>query len=177
MAERATIARPYAKAVFDTAREKNAFAAWSGMLALMRDIAAVPEMAAAIAHPEVDRQILLGIFFDLGGEAFSPEARNLLRILVKNRRTGLLPPIVEQYETRRAAEEKRGAALVLSARPLDSAQQERIRAALEKSLGRGLKLEAAVDERLLGGVVVRIGDQVIDGSALGRLERFARNLI
>lgn len=176
MAERSTIARPYAEAVFGMARDAGDFDRWSGMLALMCDIADVEAMQTVIADPKSDREVILGIFFELGGDRLDHHAHNLLRILMEGRRMSLLPLIAEQFEALRAEEEKRGTARVLTAHPLTEAQEGKLRSAIEAKLGRSVDLEWDVDEALIGGTVVRIGDTVIDGSALGRLTQLAQDL-
>ncbi len=176
MTEQATIARPYARAVFDVARDEGRLKAWSDMLALMGEIAAVPDMKVVIGDPETDRNVVLGIFFDLAGDAFDRQGRNLLRILMENRRMGLLAQISESYEAYRAEEERSGLARVTSARPLSGDQQMALREALGRALGHGVELECVVDESLIGGAVIRVGDRVIDGSALGGLEQLAHDL-
>ncbi|HEC14734.1 MAG TPA: F0F1 ATP synthase subunit delta [Rhodospirillales bacterium] len=176
MTERATIARPYARAVFGLARDEGRLEAWSSMLVLICEIAAVPDMRIVIDDPETDRDVVAGLFFDLAGDRLDPQGRNLLRILMENRRMGLLPQILESYEVYRAGEERSGLAKVTSARPLSGDQEKALREALGRSLGHGVELECVVDETLIGGAVIRIGDRVIDGSALGGLEQLAHDL-
>jgi len=176
MSERSTIARPYARAVFDLALEESALDRWSDMLSLMGGIAEVPDMKNVIANPETDREAVLGIFFDVAGTRLDKQGRNFLRVLMQGRRAGLLPLIIETYEALRAEEENRCVARVLSARNLTPEQLKTVRTELERTLGRNVELDCAVDEGLIGGIVVRVGDRVIDGSALGRLEQMARDL-
>ncbi len=176
MTEQATIARPYAKAIFDLARDEGRFEAWSDMLALIGEIAAVPDMKTVIDAPETDRDVVAGIFFDLAGDRLDREGRNLLRILMGNRRMGLLAQISKSYGIYRAEEERSGLARVTSARPLSGDQETALRAALERSLGHEVKLDCVVDASLLGGAVIQVGDRVMDGSALGGLEQLAHDL-
>lgn len=176
MTEQATIARPYARAVFDVARDEGRFDAWSDMLVLMGEIAAVPDMKIIIDDPETDRNVVLGIFFDLAGDRLDQRGRNLLRILMENRRMGFLAQILESYGLYRAEEERSGLARVTSARPLSADQEKNLREALARSLGHGVELECVVDAALIGGAVIQVGDKVIDGSALGGLEQLAHDL-
>lgn len=183
MSERSTIVRPYARAVFDLALDEGEgggegeIARWSSVLALMAALVAVPEMEAAIDDPAVSRDEVLGILFDIGCVRFDERARNLLRVLSDNRRLKLLPLLAEQYEALRAEEERRSAACVVTAHPFSPDQEEKLRRALETSLGRRVHMDCVVDEGLIGGAVIRVGDRVIDGSALGRLGALARELV
>jgi len=176
MSERSTIARPYARAVFDLALEEGALDRWSDMLSLMGAIAEVPDMKNVIANPETDREVVLGIFFDVAGTRLDKQGRNFLRLLMQGRRAGLLALIIRIYEALRAEEENRCVARVLSARNLTPEQEKTVRTELERTLGRNVELDCAVDEGLIGGIVVRVGDRIIDGSALGRLEQMAHEL-
>jgi len=177
MSDSAAVARPYARAVFDMARDEDMLAGWSDILALMAALVAVPEMASAIDNPAVERNDILEVMFDLGGDRFNEPARNLLRVLSDNRRLPLPPQIAIQYEALRAEEERLSTAAVVTARPISPAQQDNLRRTLEASLGRRVRLEYTVDKRLIGGAMIRIGDKVIDGSALGRLGGLARELV
>ena len=176
MAERATIARPYAKAAFEYAREANAFAAWSQGLAQAAQIVADPRVAALTKSPQWSAAQLVELVSDVAGDKLSAGMQNFLRVLAENRRLQLLPEIAAHYETYRATAENTVDVEVVSAVKLDGAQAEKLGAALSKRLKRQVRMQNSVDASLLGGAVLRAGDLVIDGSLKGRLERLATEL-
>lgn len=111
----------------------------------------------------------------LGGQ-LDEEARNFVRLLVDYRRLSLLPEIRELYETMRAEAEGRLEVDVRTAFPLDARQREMLVAALKRRFGREVNLAETVDPDLIGGVEIRAGDLVIDGSVRGRLAALAAQL-
>jgi F-type H+-transporting ATPase subunit delta len=176
MAEIRTLARPYAEAVFELAKGGKALAPWSGMLAFVATVAADENIRRLSDDPRVDRARFLELLLDVCGKNVSDEGANFIRLLVENRRLNLLPEIVAQYEALRAEAEARVEASVVSAFPLEGAQIETLGAALRRKFGRDVNLTARVDKTLLGGVVIRAGDLVIDGSIRGRLAELAAYL-
>ncbi len=177
MAEKTTIARPYAEAVFQLAQQQGELKSWSETLQLCAAIASNPEMSALIGNPRIDATQLSGLFGELCGEKLNEQGKNFIATLIENDRLDLLPEIAELYEKARAEAEGVMSAEVISAQSLDKSQQEAIAAALKKRLGREVVLECRVDESLLGGAVIRAGDLVIDGSAKGQLDRLAHVLL
>lgn len=173
MAEAITIARPYANAVFALAQEKGELKAWSDLLAVLAQCVAEPEMQSIITSPAVSDEQAVGVLADIAGDAMTAEAKNFLSILAENDRLLLLTDITVLFEALRAEAEKSMTADVISARELTKDQAEKISAALKKRLGRDVTLNASIDESLLGGAIIRAGDLVIDGSALGKLNRLA----
>lgn len=176
MAEKTTIARPYAQAAFELAQERDALAHWSGLLAVAAGAATHPEMAALLDNPRVPREQVVDLLIEVCGDGLDEDGRNLIRVLAVNRRLGLLPDIVRLYEEARAEAEGAVEAEVVSARPLDDAQQSKLADALAKRLGRKVTLRCETDDKLLGGAIIRAGDLVIDGSAMTRLERLREEL-
>ncbi len=176
MAERATIARPYAKAAFEYARDANALAAWSEGLKVAAEIVADPRVAPLTKSPAWSAADLVGLITDVAGAKLDAGMQNFVRVLAENRRLLLLPAIAARYEILRSAVENTVDVDVVSAVPLDAAQADRLRAALSTRLKRKVRMQNAVDATLLGGAVVRAGDLVIDGSLKGRLQRLATEL-
>ena len=174
MAEKATIARPYARAAFDHARGHDALAAWSGVLAAAAQVASDPRVVPLLTSPHVKPAQLVGLV--AGAAAAEGPARNFLDVLAENRRLGLLPEIAAQYEVLRTEAEKVADVEVVSAMELDAAQQERLAQALRARLGREVRMHTRTDASLIGGAIVRAGDLVIDGSLKGRLERLASEM-
>ncbi|HEY5719135.1 MAG TPA: F0F1 ATP synthase subunit delta [Gammaproteobacteria bacterium] len=173
MAEKSTVARPYAQAAFELAAEQKALAAWSEMLAACLAVANDPAMRGLLGNPRVPRDAVGEIFLAACGDSLDQHGSNFVKVLLENRRLGLLPEIAEQYAALRAEAEKTVEARVAAAFELSQAQQAKLTAALKNYLGREVKLVCEVDKTLLGGAVIQAGDKVIDGSALGRLARLA----
>ena len=176
MSEAITIARPYAQAAFDEAQKLNALRAWSEMLLSLTQAVNHPEVQAAVSNPRVPAVQIAGLMDALLGTSASAQQRNFVRIVVDNRRLLVLPEIAELFEARKAEAEKSVNVVVDSAFELSAAQQDKIAASLKKRLAREIKLTCNVKKELLGGVVIRAGDKVIDGSALTRLAEMANAL-
>ena len=171
-----TTARPYARAAFGFARERDALDAFSGMLALAAGFVEHPRVQALLGDPRLTRARRAEMVSTLGGEGFDEPMRRLLDALAERDRLGVLPGIRAQFERLRADHEQRLSAEVVSARELNDAQQARIRAALEKRTNRQVELALKIDEQLLGGAVVRAGDRVLDASLQRRLQQLAQTL-
>lgn len=176
MAERRTTARPYAEAAFALARDTGRLKPWSEMLGLLAAIAGDAGMQRLLGDPRLPHERLAGLVIEIGGAHLDKAAQNFVRLLAENRRLGLLPEIIELYEIRRAEAEAIVEADVTSAYPLSDAEQQKIGAALKRRLGREVHVTARVDAALLGGIVIRAGDLVIDGSVRGRLAALASHL-
>jgi F-type H+-transporting ATPase subunit delta len=173
MAEKATIARPYAKAAFHSARQHNAFERWSELLATASSAVHDERVAKLLSSPRVTPEQLTGLIADIAGGEQDEQTRNFLATLASNRRLALLPEIASMYEALRAEAENVTDVQVVSAVQLNDAQKQRLAAALKTRLKREVRLHCEVDESLLGGAVVRAGDFVIDGSLKARLDRLA----
>jgi len=176
MAEKQTLARPYAEAAFELAKGQNQLKKWSEMLAFIATVAADARMMQIANDPRVDRAGFLDLFLGVCEKRIDEQGANFVRLLVDNRRLTLLPEIVAQYEALKAEAEARVEATVISAFPLEAVQLDSLGAALKRRLGREVNLTAQVDQALLGGVVIRAGDLVIDGSVRGRLQELAAHL-
>ena len=177
MAEIQTLARPYAEAVFELAQSRQALTAWSEMLAFITAVAGDANMQRLASDPRVNRGRFLDLFLDVGGKNINAEGANFIRLLVENHRLTLLPEIVEQYEARKTEAEARVEATVVSAFPLEAMQLQSLSEALKRKLGREVNLTIEVDKTLMGGIVIRTGDLVVDGSVRGRLADLATYLI
>ena len=173
MAEAITIARPYANAVFNIANDKVELKAWSELLAVFAQFVEDGEIAQMIASPSVTDEQVIDLMANVTGETVNDEARHLLMLLAENNRLSLLGDIAVIYEELRAEAEQVMTADVSAAKPLTEEQEANISAALKKRTGRAVTLNVEVDESLLGGAVIRAGDLIIDGSALGKLNRLA----
>ena len=176
MTERTTLARPYAEAVFRLAQERKTLKAWSEMLQLVAAVAVDPQVAALIDNPRVARERFVAFFLDVCGKKLDKDAANFIRLLSENHRLVLLHEIAAVYETLRAQAECRVEAEVVSAAEVSAAQLKDIAAALKKRLGRDIDLSTRIDPALIGGIVIRAGDLVIDGSVQGKLRALATHL-
>ena len=176
MAERATIARPYAKAAFQYARESKAFAEWSQGLKAAAEIVADPRLGALTKSPLWSQADLVSIIADVAGNKLNPAMQNFVRVLAENHRLLLLPEIAAHYEVLRSDIDNIVDVEVVSAVELNAAQADKLKQALSKRLKRQVRMQTSVDPTLVGGAVVRAGDLVIDGSLKGRLERLATEL-
>ena len=176
MAERATIARPYAKAAFAYARDAKAFAAWSDGLMLAAAIVTDARVAAFTKSPRWTATDLTEFVAGIAGAKLDAGMRNFLGVLAENHRLLLLAEIATQYEVLRAAVENTVDVEVVSAVALDAAQSAKLAEALAQRFKRQVRMQISVDSTLLGGAIVRAGDLVIDGSLRSRLERLATDL-
>ncbi len=176
MAEAATIARPYAKAAFEAARERNELAAWSDALGRAAGLAADARVLEALTSPKLSTDRFVAFFAGLGGAAIDARWQNFVRLLAANKRLALLPQIAAQFEALRADYENELDVQVTSAAPMSAAQAAKLGAALPSRLKRSVRIATAVDPTLLGGAVIRAGDLIIDGSLTGRLQKLATAL-
>ena len=170
MSELTTAARPYAKAVFEMAHETGALTNWSAQLAAMSAVVAADGSAALLNHPRITKEQKAEILAEAAGDALDDQGRNLLRVLAENDRFVLLPEIATIFEQLKAEAEGAVEAEITSAQEISDEQQQAIAAALEKRLGREVKLVTKVDPSLMGGAIIRAGDLVIDSSIQGRLQ-------
>ncbi len=174
MAELSTLARPYAEAVFRLAKEKNVLAAWSDRLATLAAIAGNEQMQAVIADPNISAARAGEL---IGSIASADDAgKNLLGVLAGNDRLTLLPEIAAQFEVLKAEAEGVLEATIVSAQQMSETQKADLMAALKAKFGRDVEATVEVDESLIGGAVITVGDQVIDGSVKGRLQKMAAAL-
>lgn len=176
MSERATLARPYAEAMFDLSRARNELAADSARLHFAAQVASDPIMRAAAADPRLGRERLAKLFMEIGGERFTPAFQNFVWLLIENRRLALLPDIAQRFDRLKADAERRIDVEVISAYPLAVEQIAHIGDVLTRKLGHPVLVDAHVDRALIGGAIIRAGDLVIDGSVRGRLSALASHL-
>ncbi len=176
MAEVATIARPYAEAVFELADQAQALPAWSKLLANLAQAARHPDMRGCMDNPNLPAERLYGLFASLGGEELGAESQNFVRVLIENDRLALLPEISRIFETLKNEREGVIDAHVTTAFPLGDSQLADLVADLERRFKRRINPQVGVDRELIGGVRIAVGDEVIDGSVRGRLAAMAASL-
>lgn len=173
MSQAITVARPYAQAAFDEAQKKGELKAWSEMLHSAAQAVEQQDMQTVITSARVATAQLNNLMLAVCGDKLSVTAQNFIKLLVENKRLIVLPQILEMFETLRAEAEKSVDVVVTSAFDLTEAQKQKIAAALKVRMGREIKLSCETNRELLGGVVIRAGDKVIDGSARTRLSELA----
>lgn len=174
MAEWSTLARPYAKAAFDYARERNDLGGWSRQLALLAAVAGNDNVVQVIESPALTAEQQAATLVALCGDELADKTRNFVRVLADNKRLPLLPQISALFDQFKANQERSVDVQVASAFPLDGDVADRLAQALRGKLQRDVTINTVVDRNLLGGVVVRAGDVVIDGSVRGRLAKLAK---
>jgi F-type H+-transporting ATPase subunit delta len=176
MADRLTIARPYARAAFEEARKNGGLAPWSDALQAAAIVVTDPRVASLLDNPRVTPAELAQLVDEIAASSLGEHGANFVRTLAYNHRLGYLPEIAELFDSLKDDAEGVADVTVTSAAPLDEAQRARVSAALERRLSRKVRLHFDLDPSLIGGALLRAGDLVIDGSLRTRLERIAYEL-
>ena len=183
MADQNTIARPYAKAVFEVASEARKLDDWAAALAAAAAVSGDETVRAYLRRPELDAAERARFVAHMcegvpGGALLAKGAgESLLKLLSENDRLAVLPQISAAFDALKIEAESRVKAKLITASKIDAAQAAKIAKALEHKLGRKVDLELEVDPTLLGGAIVRAEDMMIDGSVRSRLQRLAATLI
>ncbi len=177
MAEKSTIARPYAQAAFDLAQQQGKLKEWSEMLQWLAAVAADNVVMELVGNPEVSKDAKIKLFVDVCGDKLNEQGVSFVKVLADNKRLDVLSEIAEQFEAQRAEAEKTVEAEVTTPYPMSAVQQKAMIAVLKARLGRDVTLVNKIDESLIGGAIVRAGDLVIDASVTGQLERLANSLM
>ena len=173
MAELSTLARPYAKAAFSAAVDSGDFAQWSTALQTLAVISKTDKVSDLIASPSVSALEKAKAIADVAGDDCNEGAANILIVLAENDRFALLPEISTQYEQLKADHEKSANVVVTSAFELSDAQQKTLVEKLTAKLSREVAITVNVDSSLIGGVIIKAGDLVIDDSVRGKLSKLA----
>lgn len=173
MAELTTLARPYAKAAFDTARAANTLKDWSSSLSLLAAVSKTGPVKSVLGSPTLSAEQKADALISVCGDELHANAKNFVKVLASNKRLNLLSQISELFENLRAQQEKFSDVQLISAYPLDSNVENALVEKLKKVLLCDVSLNTEIDKSLLAGVVVRSGDTVIDASVRGRLNKLA----
>jgi F-type H+-transporting ATPase subunit delta len=177
MAEITTIARPYAEAVARLAKEGNNWQVWSDALSLATQVALDPQVAELAGNPAVPSAAVAEVIVAVCGKGLNAEGVNFVRLLADNKRFGSLPEISRLFEEIKAEQEGVLDARITTAYPLTNEQMAGLMAKLETKFGRKIGASQEVDTELIGGVVIQVGDEVMDASVRGRLASMAATLI
>lgn len=170
MAELATIARPYAEALFRVAQGGN-LQAWSDLVSEMAQVAAVPELTALAANPRVTDAQVSETFMSVIKSPLNDEAKNFINALIENGRLSALPEIGVQFQILKNAQQGSADAEIVSAFALTDAQVAELVESLQKKFGRKLNPTVTIDQSLIGGVRVVVGDEVLDTSVRAKLQQ------
>jgi F-type H+-transporting ATPase subunit delta len=170
MSETLTLARPYARAAFETARANHALGDWSGKLAFAAQVIGDARVRAIIGDPRLSNTDLIGLLLPQGEAADSPFAA-FLGLLVDNRRVSLLADIAALFEELKRESERVLQVTLRASSEIPASQAEAIKVALKKRFGREIEMQQRIDPSVIGGAVIDAGDIVIDGSVRGRLAR------
>ena len=176
MAELATIARPYAEALFKAAPEAD-MSAWVEQTNALAQVASDAELRTFADNPRVTQDQVFDVITKAAKVALAPAVANFLRTVLDNGRLAALPLMAEQFQTLVHARQGVSEALIVSAFPINAEQVADIMGPLEKRFGRKLEAKVEVDADLIGGVRVVVGDEVLDTSVKARLERMKSTLL
>lgn len=176
MSELTTAARPYAKAVFEIAESTGSLDVWSEQLALMASIVSAEGSAELLNSPKISASQKVETFDQVASGKLNDQSLNLLKSLGENNRFALLPDMSSLFEGLKSESQGEVEGELIAAAKVSQEQESAIITALEKRLGRKVKLVTKIDDSLLGGAVIRIGDLVIDGSLQGRFQTMKSNL-
>ena len=170
MAELATVARPYAEALFRVAQDGN-LQAWSELVSEMAQVAALPEVKLLADNPRITDTQVADTFLSVLKSALNAEAKNFVNALVENGRLTLLPEIAVHFQELKNVQQGSADAAIISAFAMSDAQVADLVGALQKKFGRKLNPTISVDQSLIGGVRVVVGDEVLDSSVRAKLQQ------
>ena len=176
MAEYTTSARPYARAVFALATETSSVESWGDALALMAAVASDASMQEILDNPQLSKEQKGELMLKVLSGKLDKQQQNLVSLMAENGRLKALPEVAHQFEIQRAEAEGKVEAEVISAFALSSEQEQAITEMLKSKLGRDVSITTSTDESLIGGVIIKAGDIIIDGSMKSQLESLAISL-
>ncbi len=173
MTDNASMARPYAKAVFELAQEAKSFDAWAVALNQLSAISLDEDFSTLVNDPRIENNRIIDLMIELSKDVLPIGGENFIKLLVENDRLAALTDIEILYSELMAQAQQSVNASVVTAIALTDVQKASLEAALEARLGLKVTLEETIDETLIGGAIVKAGDLVIDGSAKGRIDKLA----
>jgi F-type H+-transporting ATPase subunit delta len=174
--ERATLARPYAEAVAKLAAERGDWDTWSRRLALLARVTGDAQIQDLAGNPAMTTSRLADVILSVCGDELGAEGQNLARLLAENKRLALLPEIGTLFEAAKALQEGVLEAHITTAYELTAAQMTGLVARLESKFGRKVHTTQSVAADLIGGVLIQVGDEIMDASVRGGLENLAATL-
>jgi F-type H+-transporting ATPase subunit delta len=168
-------AKRYVQAVVELAREQGSFDAWQRDLGVLRAVVSDADVRVFLDNPSVPVADKVRAV-DAVMTGTQPEAKNLAHMLIERRRTGIIQDLADLFDEAALAEKGIVLVDVTTAEPLDDAGQNLVREHLSRLLGKNVELRPHVDPEIIGGLVARAGDQVIDGSVVNQLRRLRARL-
>jgi F-type H+-transporting ATPase subunit delta len=176
MAELAELARPYSEAVYKIAKENGTAQKWSEMLEMLSLVMLDQDISRAARNPRVGDERFIKLILDICSEALNKQGIAFVKVLAENKRLNLVGKIAEMYEQYRSDDEGYLTVDVTSAFPMDKKEQQSLSKTLGKQFGKEVRLNVKEDSSLIGGIIIRAGDKVIDGSVSGQIEQLAKQL-
>jgi len=177
MAEKTTLARPYAEAIFDLASEDKSYNNWTKILSTICDITSNDEVLALVENPEIDIRDSIAIINEISQGKLNEQAINLLHMAGENGRLDLFNEIAQEFEKLKAQNQGTLDAEVTSAFTITATQKKMISESLKKRFDKEVSINTTVDKSLIGGIVIRVGDLVIDGSVSNQLQKITQTLM
>lgn len=172
-----SIARPYATAAFEQAKEEGSLDSWSNALAFLAVLMRDPQARSLVNDPRISDDQLNTLVKEVGGDLITGKVENFLTLLIENGRLMQAGAIAELFEQLRAFAEGVREVEVISAYEVKPEDEALLSEALKTRFGQAVRIETRTDESLIGGVVIKAGDFVIDGSMRGRLDALAQTLV
>jgi F-type H+-transporting ATPase subunit delta len=176
VAELATLARPYAEAAFALARDGGALPKWADTLATLAAVTVDAKVAAAVDNPKLSPEQKQSMFATLLGDKLDVGTTSFIKVLLDADRVKLLPQINEHFQALKRNSDNVARATIVSAFPLTEQQRDELKGALAKRYGRQIEAIEEVDATLLGGAKIIVGDQVIDRTVVGQLNKMSRQI-
>ncbi len=176
MAELAALARPYAEAVFLMAEEKGQLDQWSDMLGFLKQVTSDELLKKISDNPKVSKEALQEAMIDICKGQMDDNGQNLIKLLIKNNRLEIAGELCEQFEVKKAEKTGMIDVKVTSAFPMSDSDKDGLTKSLSSSFGKQVKISVEEDSSLVGGMIIRAGDKVIDGSLSGQIQQLANKL-
>ena len=183
MDEVRTVARPYAKAIFELAAASGALVEWSEFLKGCSELLKNNEIKALIKAPGQNKKNVAEVFYSIAAlgvgahESDKKQFLNLIQTLSVNNRLNIVGELQKQYSQKKREAEKTTEVTLTAAAPTDQKELKKIKQALEKKLGNKVDLKVTIDKSLIGGAVIQSGDHMIDGAVSTQLQNLKRFLI
>jgi F-type H+-transporting ATPase subunit delta len=176
MTDFTTAARPYANAVYATAAEANALDSWGDALTNLAAVASDAQLSELLDSPDLGKAEKGALIIKVLGDNLTDKQQNLVKLMAENNRLKLMPDVLEQFEVARARAENKIEAEVVSAFELSAEQTSELVNTLKNKLGSDVTVTTSIDESLIGGVVIKAGDTIIDASMKSQLDSLALSL-
>ena len=176
MTDFTTAARPYANAVYDTASGSNSLDSWGDALTNLAAIVSDAQMSRLLESPDLGKAEKGELIIKVLGDNLTDKQQNLVKLMAENNRLKLMPDVLAQFEVARANAENKIEAEITSAFELSAEQISELVNTLKNKLGSDVTVTTSIDESLIGGVIIKAGDTIIDASMKSQLDSLALSL-